>query len=310
MGSTNEYYLHGIYLPAGTWISSLQDTTPKAAVQHITEYSPSAVVPSFRGGYGARPEVSFTTPQIKTILDTCGMAGADLSGGNVDLYYKRATNLGTREAIADLDHLRIRCVRSMLVWDRISARQDQLATISCRLVPTYDGTNAPLTPAGGVAVPAEIKTADFFTMGSVAINTTNVDGALEWDLNLNPTYKEQASEGEPYLSYFGVARHDPVLTVTPEDLGYWATIDVTGLTLTALTAYLRKLDADGVGPLSDATAEHIKFTAADNPCGLATLDDTSGGVDDTGNVPIRCGLRISDVTSAHPLGVSTTSAIT
>ena len=310
MGSSNEYYLHGILLPGGTWISSLTDTTPKAAVQHITEFAPSAIVPSFRGGYGARPEISFTTPQIKTILDTCGLVGADLSASNVDLFYKRATNLGTREAIADLDHLRIRCVRSMLVWDRISARQGQLATVSCRLVPTYDGTNAPLQPTGGVAITAEIKTADFFTLGPVAINGTNVDGAIEWDLNLNLTYKEQASEGEPYLSYFGVHRHDPVLTVTPEDLGYWATIDVTGLTMTALVAYLRKLDADDVGPLADGTAEHIKFTAEDNPCGLATLDDTSGGIDDTGNVPIRCALRLSDVTSGHVLAESTASAIT
>jgi len=309
MGMTKKFYLHGILLPSGAWISQLTDTTPAAAVEQICEYAAGAYVPSFRGGHGAVPEITFTSPQLKTVLDLCGLAGADLSAGNVDLFYRAATNLGTRAAIGDGAHIRIRAVRAMMTWDQITARQNQLATIGCRIIPTFDGTTPPLVGLGSQTIAANLLASQAYTLGPVKLNGAWIDGSIDWTLNLNPKPNDEASDGDAYISWAGVERHDPVLSVTPRDLGHWETIGVGGLQVTACLAYLRKKSADLVGNVADANAEHILFSGTDNPCGMATLEQSSDGSDGAAQIALRVGLRISDAASAHPLTLNTATAI-
>lgn len=305
-----KYYLHGIQLPDGTWITQLTDTTPTPNINYLTEYSAGEVVPSFRGAQGAKPEITFTTPQIKTILDACGMIGASQAAGNVDLYYREAVNLGTRTAIAVAQHMRLRCVKAFLHWTRISAQQDQPATIACRLVPTFDGTTVPLVAISNAAIAAQGLASEQYTLGPVQLNAAAIGGVTGWDLELNPTLSEEASDGEDFLSWVGVERHDPVLSVTPRRLADWATAGLSGLALTAAVFYLRKRQPDLVRVYTDATAGHIKFSAVDNPCGMATIEQITGGAPQPAQGRLRCGFRISTAATAYPLTVDTASAIT
>jgi len=311
MVTAYKWYLHGILLPSGAWISQLTDTTPAANVNFLTEYAAGAAAPSFRGAQGAKPEIAFTTTAIKQILDLCGFWGADLSAGNVDLYYRAATKRGVREAITDLDHLRIRCVQSYLGWSRITAAQDQPATIACRLVPLYDGTNPPLVGLGSQAIPAVSLVAEQYTLGPVTVNGAATPGGITaWDLDLQPKYDEEASDGEDYLSWIGVERHEPNLTVTLRGLGDWAAIGIPGAQLTALVAYLRKRQPDLVRCYADGSNVHIKIYAADNPCGLATLDTITDGGQKAAQTKLRCGLRVSSAATDYPLLKNTAIAIT
>jgi hypothetical protein len=121
---------------------------------------------------------------------------------------------------------------------------------------------------------------------------------------------EKASGGDSWISFYGVHRHDPVLTVTPDDLGYWASIGAGGAQLTSLVAYLRKKSADLVTNVADGTAQHIALVAADNPCGMATLESSSGGIGEPASTSIRCGLRVANPLTTYPLTVNLASAIT
>lgn len=308
---TDQYYLHGILLPGATWIGQLTDTTPAANIEFLTDYaSGSAIVPSFRGAHGARPDISFTSPQIKTILDATGLTGVAYAANNVDLFYRKGTVLGTRDAIGGGTHLLVRARRSFFYWTQIEASQDAAASISCRIVPTFDGTNAPIVGLGSQNIAANLLAAQEYTLGPVKPNGTPIDGVQSWTLSLNPDVNAKASDGESFWSFFGVRRHDPVLSVYTPDLDRWVSIGTGGLQITTLTAYLRKKKIDSTSNEADGSAVHIKFTGADNPCGLATLMDTSGGVTDEAALGLNIGLRISAADTAYPLTLSTASAIT
>lgn len=248
MSTTSQYYLHGILLPTGAWISQLTDTTPASNVQQIVEYAAGAAVPSFRGAHGARPDVSFTSTQIGTILAACGMWGADLSAGNCDLFYRQGANLSTRAALATSSHLRIRAVRAMLYWESITAKQGDLATIRCRLVPTFDGINPPLVATGSTTIASQPLAVAPYTLGPVALNGVALDALAGWTLSLNPTLNEKASGGDSWTSFCGISRHDPVLEIQPENLGCWSAIDrKAGLFIFGQSRYRDGYDYDKDG---------------------------------------------------------------
>lgn len=309
-GTTQQFYLHGVLLPGAVWIGALTDTTPAANVSFLDGFaSGSAVVPSFRGGQGATPDISFTTPQIKTVLDQCGFTGLDCSASQCDLYYRKAKLLDTREAIGASEHLMLRAKRCLLYWTGIQAQQDQPATIACRIVPTYDGTNAPLVGTGSQTIAANLLSEQHYTLGPVKLNGNWIDGVQGWNLDLGVQLNERRSDGLIYPTFVGVRQHNPVLTVTTPDADFWASPGVAGAAVTALLAYLRKKDDDATGNLTDATASHIQFSNAENPAGLATVENSSGGIDDEASLDLRIGLRISTANTAHPLAADTAIAI-
>jgi len=309
-GTTKQYYLHGILLPGSVWIGELTDTTPAANVTFLDAFAAgSAVVPSFRGGQGATPDITFTTPQIKTILDQCGMTGLDCSASYCDLYYRKAKLVDTREAIGSSVHLQVRARRCLLYWTSITAQQDQPATIACRIIPTFDGTNAPLAGTGSQTIASNLLAEQHYTLGPVKLNGSWVDGVQAWNLDLGVQLNEKRSDGQTYPTFVGVRQHNPVLTATTPDADYWASPGVAGAAVTALLAYLRKKDDDNTGNLSDATAEHIQFANNDNPAGLISVQNTTGGINDEASLDLRVGLRISSADTVHPLTVNTAIAI-
>jgi len=311
-GTTLQYYLHGILLDA-TWIGELTDVTPAANVELITKYAGAAIVPSFRGAHGAKPEITFRTPAIKTILDLCtdgdGISLKDYNDKNVDLYYRLASNFGTRAAIGEASHLLVRAKRSMLYWTRIEARQNQIAEIECRVVPTFDGTNNPLAGLGSQTIPADVLAPSQWTLGPVKANGSFIDGVQGWTLEQNHELNEKASDGQTFLTFVGIRRCDPVLSIDTPDLSYWVTPGTDGVQLTALLAYLTKKSSDGTTNVADAAEEHIKFSNNDSPCGFLVPNQGSAGVQQEASLGLRANLRISTGTTLHPLAVDTAAAI-
>lgn len=297
-------YLYGVALPNGTLISELSDCTPKANIEVLTALCAGDTLPQFVGGHGAKPQVDFSSPQLKTILDACGLFGYDCSAGNTDLHYRSGTNLGTRAATG----LRIRCLRALLYWTQLQARHGDVANISCSIVPTFDGTNAPLIPAGATAVPAmSTLPQEYYTLGPVVINGAAVAGVSQLSLDLGAKLQIKGSDGEPYPSWCGIENHSPVLTVNTDTLGAWATMGMGGLALSSLVFYLRKKKLDNAACEPNGTAVHIKFTAAN---GVVYLDQNSGGADGPAAGTLKIHLRRPSVGSGHLFTVSTAAAIT
>ena len=311
--STILYKLHGLLLPGAVWITQLTDLTPAPNIEHFTGYAGASTIPSYRGAHGATPDLTFSTPQIATILGLTtggdGVSSVDWNASNVDLYFRAVKNFGTIDTIGTGTHLRIRLYRSMMAWQKIEAKQGQLATIECRILPTWDGTNVPIVGLKAQTIPAQLLAPTVYTLGPVKLNGTFVDGLQGYTLEQNHEYYHQAGNGRIYPEIAAIEKSDPVLNLDTPDLGHWQTEGVTGTQLTALIAYLTKKEPDLVSNVADATAEHIRFTANDNPCGNAVVDSSSGGIDDPGSLGLRCGLRKSTAATLHPLVVSVAAAI-
>jgi len=315
MATIARYVLHGILLPGATWVTELADVTAAANVELLTGYAGGAVTPSFRGAQGARPDVTFSTPQIKTILDQCtdgdGVSMADYNEANVDLYYRLATAFGSRGAITDAEHLVVRARRSMMIWTQLEAKQGQPASIQCRIIPTFDGTNIPIVGIGSQTIPANLNVAEQFTLGPVELQGSGawIDGVQGWTFAQGLEPDVDASDGDIYASHAGLGRGDPILTIDTPDVGLWEEYGVTGVALTALAAHLRKRNVDLAANHADATECHIKLSATDDPCGFVHVVDSKGGVADKATLGLRCALRRSVVGTTHPLTVATASAI-
>lgn len=313
MGTTAIYRLAYIHFETqDITIHQLTDCTPAMNHNYITEYASGSVVPSFQGAHNSMLDVRFTSPQLKTILDQTGFAGKDLSAENVDLYYQKQLPRAAPTAIGSSEHMRVRCLQSFLYWDRWTNRQGEISTLSCRIVPLFDGTNPPFTPLADQVITETGLATEIFSLGSVDLNTTDQDGLQSWELDAGVEEVADFASGENFLSYFAIGRLNPIFTLTGRDIEAWATHGTDGTILTALAAYCRKRKIRTTIAETDATAVHIKVSHNTNASGLITVENSSGGV---GAAPADMNLRVamdqgSDATLAHPLQVSTVSAIT
>jgi len=302
------HILHGIQTPA-QFYSQVEEATPAPAAQHFLGQGAGLYQPLFRGIRGLKPEVPFRTTQLATLLTEAGIFGADLSAGNTDLYYRKATNLGTRVALATATHTRLRMAKAMLYWRRITARHNAESSADAHLLALYDGSNAPLDPVGSVACAGTPTAAEFFSLGPVVINQTPIAGITEADIDLGIELIQAGSASEPYDTFVGIRSINPVITLRGLSLEAWTSVGLVGTALTSLSVYLRRANSDASGGapyVADAVASHIKFTATN---GLIAVQNTQGGGHSEATTGLQLHLRAASA-STNALAVTVGSTIT
>lgn len=305
MSVSGVYLLHGINFPGGQFLSQLDDATPAANLDDLIGYASGHADPLFLATSRCKVDQSFTTTQIKTILDLMGAGGmVDLAAGNTDLYYKKALAQGVRELDASTVHVRMRAALACAYWNEISAAQDQNATLQGRVLPIYNGSVAPLVPAASVALAGTPTAAEFYTLGPVVINGSEVLGLKNVRVSLGMQAFEEGASGDLYTTFAGVKQRGQVVELESLEAGLWATMGLLGTAVTSLAVYLRRRDPDG-GLYSNGSSQHIAITATKGKCVPAT---TSGGGNNPSQTKLRIPLRASS-SSAAVLTVATTSTI-
>lgn len=278
MSISNVYRMHSIDLGSGS-ITQLTDLNLNTGIAELVVAPSGDVAPGFTGINEGRPEMSFSTQQLKTILDECTQDGisADLSGGNVDAFYRIADPFGQLTAEASSAHMRARCAsNSMLCWSTIRANQGGLADVSCRLVPIMIDSNAPMQVAASQAIATAASVQELFTLGPVKLNGSFVSGVQDLTIDSGISVRVLADSGSPWPTFVHVDAVAPRIRFTTAEAGILATLGVTGTPLTALIVYLRKKAAGGaVANVADATAEHIGFTVASGG-GMAVVRAVQG----------------------------------
>lgn len=276
--SSNLHVVHGMSLPSTRFLSQLQSGTITTGVQTISVVPAGFPQPLALHTGAQRPQVTFTTSQLATLLTDTGVYGYSASSSNFDFFCKAASDLGVRVADATTNHLRFRATEGLLNWLSIDAPQDGVATASCRFVPTYDGTNAPLVAAGSVPLSGTPSGGECFGMGPVYHNGSGISTVTSWSLDLGISFMEVAADGEPYLTFIAVREIAPVLTIRGVRPTQLVTYGAGTAVTSSLACYLRRRTADG-GFYSDASSQHIEIAATN---GLILPQSTSGG----GNEPM------------------------
>jgi hypothetical protein len=304
MAVSTLHVLHGV-VSGSTMISQVVNARAIADIQTLVAESAGLPFPLFVGNMGQNPGLPLETTQVKTVLDTTGALTSisDLSGFNTDLYFKAVQDLGRRVADATLGHLRFRMSQAFMTLDRITAGNRTEAVASARIGCTFDGTNAPLVPAGSLALAGVPSSAEHFVAGPVFLNTVQLPGVQDITIEFNRVLMEVSGDGELYNTFAAMQSYSPVITIrTPTNP--WTTYGLNGTVLTAGSFYLRKVAP--TGRVADGTAEHIKFAAT---AGLITVDESTGGNNEQSMTTVRVTLVGANATT-EPITVNTAIAIT
>jgi hypothetical protein len=306
----NFYVLHGIKTPS-YFYSQVEDATPNAQAQALLGMCAGWHQPMFRGVRSLSPEITWRTTNLYTALLECGLVGKDNSAGNTDLYYRQATNLGTRVAEGTASHMQLRMAKAFQYIKSISARHQQEATAEMHTVGLYDGSNVPIVATGSVALSGTTAPVGWYGLGPVSINGTAIDGVEEMTIDFGVELMRRGQNSEAYERYCLVKSINPVITLRGTTLEGWTTYGPVGVALngsSGFTGYLRKVntDAQAIAYFADVTVAHPKFVGA---YGTVRVESTGGGGNSEAVTGLRIELRAPD-TSHDCLSITPASAIT
>jgi len=265
---------------------------PRAAFQAITE---------------AKPVVEFSTEAIAaalTVLTAVGVKISGLSGGLI-LYGQYMDKGATRKT--GTAHVSYTAVDGLLVPVRLSCTHRQYATLSASATLTYDGINAPIVPATGVALPAGITDAERFGLGGAKIGNVTIPQLTSMDIDFGLNVVATGSDSEVYDTHCYIQNIQPKVTLKGT-APTWFSSSVVPLTGKAgtqanTTFYLRKY-SNGGSFVDGSLAQHIKIVAA----GLAVITAVDAGGEGAADVTIEMPMTW-DLTN-ECLVLNTASAIT
>jgi hypothetical protein len=276
MAVSTVYVLHGVKTPS-SFYSQVHGATPSPQVQAVLQYGSGYPQPLFKGVVGYKPIITFRTSQIATLLAECGLLGVSHAGGNCDVYYRQVTDFGSRDAATATTAMRLRLENAFMYWRTISAGHRTRAMAEVTLCGLFDGTNAPIIPAGDVEIAGTPSAAEFFGLGPVEINTVTLDGVQQMNLDLGTKLIQAGSASELYDTFVGVQEINPKITIRGLATEPWTTYGLVGEELTSLVCFLRKLNnqlAGGLAYVADACEHHVSIGAN---AGTITLEDTQAG---------------------------------
>lgn len=303
MPVTAQYVLHGINT-SSSFLSHISRASANTQAQVAKPMAAGVPGTSFAYVLQQNPDFTFDCEQVKTALDLMGCGLKDLTAGNTDLYFREVPHKGSRTSAASSAHIRLRAAKAVMVPLTLRASNGAPASLSARVICTYDGTNEPLVPAGSQALSGTPAT-ERFTVGPAAINGSAINGIQDIEIDFGVTLFEQFADGELYVTFVAERERLPVVTIRT----LTAALPTLGLNGTALDGsdglalWLRKCGQ--TGRVANGTAEHILFTGTH---GLVHVPETTGGGNDPAITTIRVELQMADATTA-PLSVDTTAGI-
>jgi hypothetical protein len=211
--------------------------------------------PSYIAGKQKKPVLSFTTTDMKTLLDLTGLAPIAV-GTTVDLYLAAMVNgLGID---TNATHLKLTLNHGMIIPRRIAAQQGAEATAQVDVISVYDGTNDPIVYAAAQSLPSGYdNVTEKFTLGPCKLAA--MVETIGWDLDLGIRDEALFRDGEPYARLAYMSEMEPVATVRTHDATIRSTIGENGTGAVDPTLFLRKLVEGQNSRVADATAEHISI---------------------------------------------------
>lgn len=288
--------------PTATF-STIQNQDIKGGAEWFTVHPAGHPAPLFGAISKVRPEISFSTPQIDTVLGALTTWGAAISAKT---YQKLSSGVApyARSATTSYKHT---IAQALAFWSNITLPATGEASANVMVRPIYDGTNSPIAFAGSSALPSGVLVAtNEFAAGPVSINGTALDGIQSITISSGTNFMSKGDASSVYDTYGDLSVGQCVVTIKTLNRINWSTIILSGLGVTDLTFYAKKwANKSSNSFVANATAEHILFNSA---TALARPDDTSASGGDLYSDTMSFLVLAPDDTTA-PLSVTLLSAI-
>ncbi len=258
MSLTKTSQLYAVKL-GSTLFHMLQDASLSANVQDLIETPVGGTMPLFNSALQTRPEISFTTPQLKSALTLLGVAGGD--AGIAKLFGRKVANKTGPVAVGTGAHASFTASASMGVINSISASNRQRASLQMGVKLLKNGATAALVYSGTATLDSYTTAVENYVLGPILVNGSILEGTNDFQLAFNPRVSEPDDDYETEPIFTAVEATQPVITFSTSDPGIWA-LHNTGF-LTAGGPLKVNLIAQKQNALryADADANHILFTA-------------------------------------------------
>lgn len=214
-----------------------------------------------------KPRMMFTSLDIPKVITAFGLTGRKLTEGvsKPGLAMIQAKYSDGVLASGSV-HRRLRFPLCFAKGNRITVSHRQDAMIESEAFAIYDGTNLPVLVEGSQALPTLPSTSGRWTIGKITIGgyllTCNVQVDIDFGFNIDAF----GCNSDIYDTHLHVNTIQPKIMITALDIEGFdgSNIPLIGKAATQLNTaiYLRKRSASVAGFVADATAEHIKITAA------------------------------------------------
>lgn len=297
MTVANLFVLHG-FSTDNNFYSQLEDATLNNNIEDMTVTPSGHTIPVFTAENGRRPEMQFSTHQVKTVLAELGLLGADV--GTVVTRLRKVANKGSRVADATTEHVTYTANCALSYIMQITAGAKKHAVVQGRHAFLNDGTNKALIYSGSAAQVGAPSGGENFIMGPIAHNGTVINGcdSLSIDLGVEVIEPDEEILNEP--TFAAIDKIMPTISFDTLEAAIWD-LDGTAITNGFRFNLIRK--KQGLDRFADADTEHIVITV---PAGRICCESVSGNRSMT-KVKIHA---ISPDGVASPIGVVVDSAVT
>lgn len=277
-----------------------------------SESSIGTPFPQFAVITAQKPRVQFASQAVAAALAVTGSTGAKIDGTNGFIaYYAKIDDNGL--PASGSVHRTYTANRGLLLPRRLQCNHRQIATLDMEaLLFSADGAAHPTAVADNVALPTLVINNVQHTLGSIVFGTTGSTVTFGCAQSLSIDFGSAAETlgcgSDLYDVHLQLPSVKPVITLTGLDALMFAGtggVPAVGKALDHANTviYLRKYSEDGIGFVSDITAEHIAITVN----GLAVVTQHTGQGTTRGEVTVQI-TGSWDGTNA-PLQIDTTSAI-
>lgn len=258
MALTKTSQLYAVKL-GSTLFHMLADATLSSNVQDLIETPVGATMPLFNSALQERPDVGFTTHQIKSALGLLGVAGGD--AGIAKLFGRKIVNKTGPQAVGTSVHASWTSSASMGVINTITASNRQKATAQLRVVCLKNGATAALVYAGTSALDAYSTALENYVLGPILVGGTIIEGTNDFSLSFGPRISEPDDDYETEPVFTAVEATQPVITFSTTDPDIWTKHNTEFLTAGGpLKVNLISQKQNGKRELDNAL-KHILFTA-------------------------------------------------
>jgi hypothetical protein len=310
MGVSTKYTIYGVEFDS-TLLGGITHTDMPIGTEVRAEQTSGEVYPRMTTKVAENPRINLSTLNIAAALDLCGLTGLDISGLTTGLKlfgqkYDEASVPATGAV-----HRKFTVVEGLVVPRRLSVDHQGDARLDYEVLCTYDGSNDPIQVSDTtVTLPSGLTDSERFTLGKFTLGS-NLMGdlrSLEIDFGIDARFEGGDSDVWPTFSWIASILPRVSLTSRNALLVKSDAIPIGGADFSHAntTFYLRKRTTDESSFLSDATEEHVKFTAA----GYAHVENAFDGDSDNQGAQIRLEMVCKYDGTNAPLTVDTTSAIT
>lgn len=262
MAST-KFYPHAASVNS-TFYSGIMGYDLNGNVTRSVEAADGEVDPGFVATLDAKPDITYRTQGIGSLLAAVGFGGVALT--ELTLWWKKGKDCGTRDSGSV--HAKTVATAGCAVMRALKASHNQIVEAEIQAyLKSSDGMTDPLTWSFTQALGGAIADVDRYTLGPVFVTP---DGGSrtqitvsEWEVDPGIEVEPESHDGVPYPTFIGIGSRMPKATLTTPDINHINTANMNGV-IGSIELFLRKLSEGGAGGrVANATEEHIKLTLAD-----------------------------------------------